>query len=163
GARPRRARRRGARRGPWRTRPGPGPRPARRRRGRAIAPRGAGSGGRRRRRRCPARRRSGPGGRRSARRDRPRRRVRPARRWPEIQLRAERDLTRAGSLTRGGIESAPPVTSRARVRWRLLSAALLLALAAVMLATVRDYGMTGDEGVQHRYARRLLRWYATRG
>ena len=55
------------------------------------------------------------------------------------------------------------MTSRARVRWRLLSAALLLALAAVMLATVRDYGMTGDEGVQHRYARRLLRWYASRG
>jgi Dolichyl-phosphate-mannose-protein mannosyltransferase len=32
-----------------------------------------------------------------------------------------------------------------------------------MLATVRDYGMSGDEGVQHRYARRLLRYYATLG
>ena len=32
-----------------------------------------------------------------------------------------------------------------------------------MLATVLDYSMTGDEGVQHRYGRRLLRWYATLG
>ena len=31
------------------------------------------------------------------------------------------------------------------------------------MATVLDYGMTGDEGVQHRYARRVLRWYATLG
>jgi 4-amino-4-deoxy-L-arabinose transferase-like glycosyltransferase len=36
-------------------------------------------------------------------------------------------------------------------------------LATVMLATFLDYGMTGDEGVQHRYGRRLLRWYATLG
>src|SRR5688572_25942302 len=32
-----------------------------------------------------------------------------------------------------------------------------------MFATVLDYGMTGDEGVQHRYGRKLLRWYATLG
>jgi len=41
--------------------------------------------------------------------------------------------------------------------------ALVAVLAVVMLATVADYGMTGDEGVQHRYARRVLRWYATLG
>jgi hypothetical protein len=44
--------------------------------------------------------------------------------------------------------------------WRGLSAALLLGLSALMVATFRDYGMTGDEGVQHRYGRKLLRWYA---
>jgi len=32
-----------------------------------------------------------------------------------------------------------------------------------MLATVLDYGLTVDEGVQHRWGRRLLRWYATLG
>ena len=54
--------------------------------------------------------------------------------------------------------------TRAKGRgWRLGSAALLFVLAVTMLATVRDYGMTGDEGVQHRYARRVLRWYATFG
>ncbi len=40
---------------------------------------------------------------------------------------------------------------------------ILGALALLMTATVGDYGMTGDEGVQHRYARRVLRWYATLG
>lgn len=49
-------------------------------------------------------------------------------------------------------------------RWRRAGPAVLIGLlAAVMLATVSDYGMTGDEGVQHRYARRVLRWYATLG
>jgi len=48
-------------------------------------------------------------------------------------------------------------------RARTASALLLALLAAVMLSTVRDYGMTGDEGVQHRYARRVLHWYATAG
>src|SRR5687768_5738007 len=47
--------------------------------------------------------------------------------------------------------------------WRRLSIGLLLLLGAVMFATVLDYGMTGDEGVQHRYGRKLLRWYATLG
>jgi hypothetical protein len=51
----------------------------------------------------------------------------------------------------------------AQRRWRVAAALLLGLLAVVMLATVRDYGMTGDEGVQHRYARRVLRWYATLG
>jgi 4-amino-4-deoxy-L-arabinose transferase-like glycosyltransferase len=51
---------------------------------------------------------------------------------------------------------------RARA-WRIVTILLVAALAAVMLATVFDYGMTGDEGVQHRYARRVLRWYATLG
>jgi hypothetical protein len=40
---------------------------------------------------------------------------------------------------------------------------LLLLLMAVMSATVLDYGMSGDEGVQHRYGRKLVRWYATLG
>src|SRR5438034_111572 len=57
--------------------------------------------------------------------------------------------------------SAPAGVSR--TRWRAVSAALVVALAGVMLATVLDYGMTGDEGVQHRYARRVLRWYETLG
>jgi hypothetical protein len=48
-------------------------------------------------------------------------------------------------------------------RWRVASALLLAILTAAMMATVLDYGMTGDEGVQHRYARRVLRWYATLG
>ena len=48
-------------------------------------------------------------------------------------------------------------------RWRRLSLALLAVLAIVMFATVLDYGMTGDEGVQHRYGRKLVRWYATLG
>jgi hypothetical protein len=32
-----------------------------------------------------------------------------------------------------------------------------------MLASVADYGISVDEGVQHRWGRRLLRWYATLG
>ena len=32
-----------------------------------------------------------------------------------------------------------------------------------MLATLPDYGISVDEGVQHRTGRRLLRWYATLG
>ncbi len=32
-----------------------------------------------------------------------------------------------------------------------------------MLATFVDYGISGDDGVQHRMGRRLLRWYATLG
>jgi Dolichyl-phosphate-mannose-protein mannosyltransferase len=32
-----------------------------------------------------------------------------------------------------------------------------------MLATVLDYGITADAGVQHRWGRRLLRWYASFG
>ncbi|HEY8150390.1 MAG TPA: hypothetical protein VIK51_15895 [Vicinamibacteria bacterium] len=48
-------------------------------------------------------------------------------------------------------------------RGRALSALLVALIAAVMLSTVLDYGMTGDEGVQHRYARRVLHWYATLG
>jgi hypothetical protein len=60
--------------------------------------------------------------------------------------------------------SAPPSLLRSHDRWRRAAPVLLLGLlAAVMLATVSDYGMTGDEGVQHRYARRVLRWYATLG
>ena len=59
---------------------------------------------------------------------------------------------------------APSTGAAARERRSRIAAALLLGLLAiVMMATVRDYGMTGDEGVQHRYARRVLRWYATLG
>ena len=32
-----------------------------------------------------------------------------------------------------------------------------------MLATLLDYGISADDGVQHRMGRRLLRWYATLG
>jgi hypothetical protein len=46
---------------------------------------------------------------------------------------------------------------------RFVTAAVLLGLLGVMLATVRDYGMTADEPVQNRYGRRLVRWYTTLG
>jgi hypothetical protein len=32
-----------------------------------------------------------------------------------------------------------------------------------MLSTVLDYGISGDAGVQHRWGKRLVRWYATLG
>ena len=56
--------------------------------------------------------------------------------------------------------AASPRAARA---WTWLSWALLLALGLVMLATLGDYGISGDAGVQHRWGRRLLRWYATFG
>ena len=60
--------------------------------------------------------------------------------------------------------SAAPAPPRTAVHGaRVLTGVLLALLAGLMLATVRDYGMSGDEGVQHRYARRLLRYYATLG
>jgi leucyl-tRNA synthetase len=40
---------------------------------------------------------------------------------------------------------------------------LLLFLAALMLATMHSYGVSADAGVQHRWGRRLVRWYATLG
>jgi hypothetical protein len=40
---------------------------------------------------------------------------------------------------------------------------LLVGLAALMLATLPDYGISADAGVQHRWGRRLVRWYATLG
>jgi 4-amino-4-deoxy-L-arabinose transferase-like glycosyltransferase len=45
----------------------------------------------------------------------------------------------------------------------LLAVLLFVTLLAVVLATFRDYGITTDEGVQHRYGRRIVRWYATLG
>jgi hypothetical protein len=48
-------------------------------------------------------------------------------------------------------------------RARAAPALLVALIAAVMLSTVLDYDMTGDEGLQHRYARRVLHWYATAG
>jgi 4-amino-4-deoxy-L-arabinose transferase-like glycosyltransferase len=45
----------------------------------------------------------------------------------------------------------------------LLTALLLVTLLGVVLLTFRDYGITIDEGVQHRYGRRIVRWYATLG
>jgi hypothetical protein len=47
--------------------------------------------------------------------------------------------------------------------WKILSGLLLLALLGLVLATFLDYGITYDEGVQNRYGRRLVRWYATLG
>jgi hypothetical protein len=47
--------------------------------------------------------------------------------------------------------------------WKILSALLLLALLGLVLGTFLDYGITYDEGVQNRYGRRLVRWYATLG
>jgi hypothetical protein len=44
-----------------------------------------------------------------------------------------------------------------------MAAGLFLLLAGVMLATVTQYGITGDEAVRHRYGRKLLAWYETLG
>jgi hypothetical protein len=55
--------------------------------------------------------------------------------------------------------SAPPPSRLPR----LLAALLFLVLLGVLVATFRDYGITVDEGVQHRYGRRIVRWYATLG
>lgn len=55
--------------------------------------------------------------------------------------------------------SAPPPSRLPR----LLAALVFLALLGVLVATFRDYGITVDEGVQHRYGRRIVRWYATLG
>lgn len=48
-------------------------------------------------------------------------------------------------------------------RWGLLTILLVAGLFCVVLATFGDYGITWDEGVQHRYGRRLVRWYASLG
>jgi len=61
---------------------------------------------------------------------------------------------------------APPVRPEGRGRagaWDAASAALLAVLLALVAATFLDYGITADEGVQHRYGRRIVRWYATLG
>jgi hypothetical protein len=47
--------------------------------------------------------------------------------------------------------------------WNAASAVLLLGLVVLFGATFLDYGVTADEGVQHRYGRRIVRWYATLG
>lgn len=47
--------------------------------------------------------------------------------------------------------------------WNLASALLLLTLVVLMGSTFLDYGVTADEGVQHRYGRRIVRWYSTLG
>jgi hypothetical protein len=44
-----------------------------------------------------------------------------------------------------------------------MAAGVFLLLAALMLATVADYGVTGDEGVRHRYGRKLVSWYTSLG
>jgi hypothetical protein len=68
--------------------------------------------------------------------------------------------THAATANPGGA-SRPPGRPGGAVR--LATAAVLLGLLGVMLATVLDYGMTADEPVQNRYGRRLVRWYATLG
>jgi hypothetical protein len=64
------------------------------------------------------------------------------------------------AATSGGTRWSRWTTPR---RLRLVAGAVLVALLAVMLATVLDYGMTADEPVQNRYGNRLVRWYATLG
>jgi hypothetical protein len=51
----------------------------------------------------------------------------------------------------------------ATLPWKPMAAAVWVLLAGIMLATVVDYGVTGDEGVRHRYGRKLWRWYASLG
>jgi hypothetical protein len=68
------------------------------------------------------------------------------------------------SLPSSPSPGVPSSASAARERpWRIAAALVFGLLSVVMMSTVLDYGMTGDEGVQHRYARRVLRWYATLG
>ncbi len=66
-------------------------------------------------------------------------------------------------MSHGAAASSKPAARPARRTWTWLSWALLLALGLVMLATLGDYGISGDAGVQHRWGRRLLRWYASFG
>jgi hypothetical protein len=47
--------------------------------------------------------------------------------------------------------------------YTVLGVLLLVALLAVVVTTFRDYGITVDEGVQHRYGRRIVRWYQSLG
>jgi hypothetical protein len=47
--------------------------------------------------------------------------------------------------------------------WTRTSAALLLTVLGVMLATFLDYGITWDEGGLNRYGRRIAQWYSTFG
>jgi hypothetical protein len=56
-----------------------------------------------------------------------------------------------------------PVSPKPTRRWTILSGLLLVALVGLVFATFSDYGMTLDEGVQNRYGRRLVRWYASLG
>lgn len=57
-------------------------------------------------------------------------------------------------LSQGGGKDRP---------WNVASAVLLLGLAVLFGVTFLDYGVTADEGVQHRYGRRIVRWYSTLG
>jgi hypothetical protein len=66
-------------------------------------------------------------------------------------------------MSRVGLLFSKSAAHPAHRAWTWLSWALLLVLALVMLATLGDYGISGDAGVQHRWGRRLLRWYATLG
>lgn len=50
-----------------------------------------------------------------------------------------------------------------RRTWNVLSGLLLMTLLGLVLFTFTDYGITWDEGVQNRYGRRLVRFYATFG
>src|SRR5512132_3377102 len=57
-----------------------------------------------------------------------------------------------------------PPEGRGRARaWDACSAVLLVVLLALVATTFLDYGITADEGVQQRYGRRIVRWYATLG
>jgi hypothetical protein len=75
--------------------------------------------------------------------------------------RLDRLVLDASAGPAGGILTATPRSPQRT--WTWLSWALLASLALVMLATLGDYGISGDAGVQHRWGRRLLRWYATFG
>ncbi|WP_018388984.1 glycosyltransferase family 39 protein [Ancylobacter sp. FA202] len=67
------------------------------------------------------------------------------------------------SLASSGLRAAQP----SALRWRslplvrLASLAVFAAVAAFMVLTFRDYGISNDEPVQHAYGQLLLAWYAS--
>ena len=79
---------------------------------------------------------------------------------------AEYGIPRVTADTQGANAASVSVSHDRSQRRHFASYAswiLIAVCAAVMFSTFGDYGMTGDEGIQHRYGRRLLRWYESLG
>jgi hypothetical protein len=79
--------------------------------------------------------------------------------YPVAAVSLPAQLRQRASRLLAALEAAP---GNARL-WNLASAALLVSVLGVMLATFLDYGITCDEGGLNRYGRRLVQWYTTLG